>query len=373
MAKETLYTLVSTGGVYSTYQVTDELYNNVGSSLFQLGTVKRGFLGGADVVIRTGAGGTGNLLLEDTDYVILEEDFRKTELVGQYVYTAIRIDTVAYQTVNLYITYKVYGSYTNPVSLDEVGSIIPYVGSVVPSAQWMFLDGTAISKTTYASLFSRITSSIRGTAGTGACTFADTNDVVTCAGHGFSQGDNIYFSVITTTTGITINTNYFVCHVGTDTFRVATTYVLAMADTETTFATNGTGSIIYAPFGIGSSTTFNIPDLRGTSLVTAGTSVGYTQAEVFTLGTKYNDQFQGFQLGGTGYGGASIVYSQLIDNYVNSSTTPSSGSGAVSFNTTFQGSYWPLTPVDNGTYGAPRKGYTTRGKSIGMRHIIKVI
>lgn len=114
MSKDTLYKLTQTAGVYNTTQITDELYTNVGASAIQMGTVKRLFLGGADVVIRTAAGGGGTLLAEGVDYTIGNEDFDYTTEIGFHTYTSITIITVAYQSGNLYFTYKTYGSYTDP-------------------------------------------------------------------------------------------------------------------------------------------------------------------------------------------------------------------------------------------------------------------
>jgi len=117
MSKDTLYSLTQTAGIYDTTQITDELYSDVGSGIFQLGTVKRLFLGGADVVINTAAGGAGTLLVENADYTITQEDFDYTTTIGYHCYTGIQITTIAYQSGDLYITYKTYGSYTDPDSI----------------------------------------------------------------------------------------------------------------------------------------------------------------------------------------------------------------------------------------------------------------
>ncbi len=117
MSKDTLYSLTQTAGVYDTTQITDELYTDVGASAIQMGTVKRLFLGGTDFVINTAAAGAGTELVEGVDYDIVEEDFDYTTEIGFHVYTGIDITNVAYQSGDLYFTYKTYGSYTDPTAL----------------------------------------------------------------------------------------------------------------------------------------------------------------------------------------------------------------------------------------------------------------
>ena len=152
MSKNTLYKLTRTDGIYSTYTVTDELYTDCGSSGFSLGTTKRCFLGGSDMVIRTAASGGGTLLVENTDYTITEENFSYSELIGYHVYTQVIITNASYQSGNLYFSYKPYFSYTDPLSLEmlvPIGSIKKYIGASAPYSNWLLCDGSAISRTTY--------------------------------------------------------------------------------------------------------------------------------------------------------------------------------------------------------------------------------
>ncbi len=55
------------------------------------------------------------------------------------------------------------------------------------------------------------------------CTFQDAGDTVTRAAHGLANGTRVRFTTITTTTGISVDTIYFVVNAATDTFQVATT------------------------------------------------------------------------------------------------------------------------------------------------------
>lgn len=129
------------------------------------------------------------------------------------------------------------------------------------------------------------------------------------------------------------------------------------AVSRTTYATLFTA--IGVVWGVGDgSTTFNLPDLRASAPVGAGTSVGYTQNETYSLGAKYNDQMQGH-------------WHQMYG--------ASSGSGS-SFNvgtTNNSGTYTALSddkvrePKTDGTNGTPRTGNATRGKVVGVNYIIK--
>lgn len=86
-----------------------------------------------------------------------------------------------------------------------------------------------------------------------ACTFTDTGDVVGVAGHGLVNGQVIQFPTITTTTGITANTNYYVVNAATDTFKVSAT----AGGSAIALTTDGTGTIL-APITIGSTGNENL-------------------------------------------------------------------------------------------------------------------
>jgi len=118
--------------------------------------------------------------------------------------------------------------------------------------------------------------------------------------------------------------------------------------------------VIGTTYGVGDgSTTFNLPDMRAAAPVGAGTSVGYTQNETIALGSKLNDQFQGHRM------------SSLHTNFITDGVIlPGTGSGGL------KGSYTDPTtgdPITDGTNGTPRVGSVTRGKSVGVNYIIKVL
>lgn len=165
---------------------------------------------------------------------------------------------------------------TSPTAFMYPGLILPYVARTAP-AGWLVADGSAVSRTTYASLFGVLNASL----GTFATTIA-TPAVVTRNAHGLSTGDSVY---LTTTgalpTGLVANTVYYAVRIDANTFNLSTTRANAYAGTK--IATTGTQSGIHtvfdSPYGIGDgSTTFNLPDARGRSLaaldLNAGTAAG---------------------------------------------------------------------------------------------------
>lgn len=76
-----------------------------------------------------------------------------------------------------------------------------------------------------------------------AVTFTDSGDLVGLTSHGFSVGDVVVFPSITTTTGITVNTRYYVKTVpSSSTFTISAT----SGGSTTTLTTDGTGTVIRA-------------------------------------------------------------------------------------------------------------------------------
>jgi hypothetical protein len=74
-----------------------------------------------------------------------------------------------------------------------------------------------------------------------AVTFTDAGDLVNLTAHGLSDGNEVAFSVITTTTGIVINTIYFVVNAAADNFQVAST----LGGAALPLTTNGSGTAKY--------------------------------------------------------------------------------------------------------------------------------
>lgn len=74
-----------------------------------------------------------------------------------------------------------------------------------------------------------------------AVTFTDVGDLVTLNSHGLSNGDEVSFSTITSTTGIVINTIYYVVGSTTNTFQVAS----SVGGSALPLTTNGSGTVKY--------------------------------------------------------------------------------------------------------------------------------
>lgn len=72
-------------------------------------------------------------------------------------------------------------------------------------------------------------------------TFQDTGDTVTLASHGLSNGKRVSFPAITSTTGISVYTLYYVVNATTDTFQLS----LTQGGAPIALTTNGTGTMIY--------------------------------------------------------------------------------------------------------------------------------
>jgi surface protein len=74
-----------------------------------------------------------------------------------------------------------------------------------------------------------------------AVTLQDTGDTVTLNSHGLQDDDEVSFATIVTTTGIVINTIYYVVNSTTNTFQVAST----IGGSPLPLTTNGSGTIRY--------------------------------------------------------------------------------------------------------------------------------
>jgi len=72
-------------------------------------------------------------------------------------------------------------------------------------------------------------------------TFSDSGDTVEFSSHGLSNGDEVSFSSITSTTGIVINTIYFVVNAGANNFQLAS----SAGGSALTLTTNGSGTILH--------------------------------------------------------------------------------------------------------------------------------
>lgn len=79
---------------------------------------------------------------------------------------------------------------------------------------------------------------------TESVTFTDADDTVTLASHGLKTGDLVSFTVITSTTGISINTGYYAIVSSSSVFQLASSLANAQAGTALALTTNGTGTMV---------------------------------------------------------------------------------------------------------------------------------
>jgi len=120
-----------------------------------------------------------------------------------------------------------------------------------------------------------------------AVTFTDAGDTVNLNTHGLSNGDEVSFSVITTTTGIVINTIYFVVGATANTFQVAST----LGGSALPLTTNGSGTLKY------NSTIASI--IANTSVTVTRPMVGSaSQTLAFRLLGTYKALLKGFAVTG---------------------------------------------------------------------------
>lgn len=160
--------------------------------------------------------------------------------------------------------------------LNPTGVINQWAMKTAPTG-WLLCDGSAVSRTTYATLFGVLVPSI----GTFTVSVASPA-VVTLNGHGLVLCDTVY---LTTTgalpTGLSANTIYYVIYINANTFGLATTYANAVAGTgiNTSGTQSGTHTLYYCPWGLGDgSSTFNVPNFKGKVGVGLDSSFSYFRA-----------------------------------------------------------------------------------------------
>lgn len=122
-------------------------------------------------------------------------------------------------------------------------------------------NGAAISRTTYANLFTLLVTAAGFTSQTFTVTLASPG-VFTKSTHGLQGGGRLRLSTTgTLPTGLNNSTDYFVEIIDTDTFYLQDA---AGNRINTSVSQSGTHSYLQSWFGLGNgSTTFNVPDLRG--------------------------------------------------------------------------------------------------------------
>lgn len=108
-------------------------------------------------------------------------------------------------------------------------------------------------------------------------TFTDAGDLVNLTAHGLVNGDPVSFATIVTTTGITINTTYYVVNAATDTFQVAAT----IGGAALPLTSNGSGTVRYVATVVS---------------VIPNTSITLSRKATATLSTQFSLAPTGFEV-----------------------------------------------------------------------------
>ena len=261
---------------------------------------------------------------------------------------------------------------------DTLYSRIP-AGFVMESATiatptgWLKINEgpTAVSRTTYSTLYGAITAS------KGAVTITSaTPGVVTLTAHGLSTGSCVELTTTgTLPTNLSVNTNYYVIYVDANSFRLATSAANAIAGTaiDTSGGSpSGMHTLRHCPFGISGATNFLLPNRAAVVGVGAGSQTINTRAKTAVLGLVEEDQMQGWQLGATAdLAGARNYWAYIDARDVDNSGGSTTNYGLVRAKTDRQGTSSMLKAMNDGTNGTPRTGAETRENRIGMNYYIK--
>jgi len=243
-------------------------------------------------------------------------------------------------------------------AVTPTGSIIAYSAPVGAPTSWLACDGSAVSRTTYSTLFTVLCPSI----GTFTTTIASPA-VITQTAHGLLEANAVY---LTTTgalpTGLSANTRYFVKYLTVNTYNLSLTQ--GGANINTSGTQSGTHTSVRCPWGVGNgTTTFTLPDLQGrilagveataTRLTTANandsnitsTVVGSTGGDQYpqvhthiqNIHTHITDSIWSNVAGGTQVSLASGYWYNPVNAGVQGATATNQN--------------WPLTPDPSGASG----------------------
>jgi hypothetical protein len=152
-------------------------------------------------------------------------------------------------------------------------------GGITAPSGYLLCDGSAVSRTTYATLWSTLNAN-----STVTITIASPG-VVTWNAHLLGNGDPVRLQTTgALPTGLTANTTYYVVNKATNTFQLATSRGGTAINTSGT--QSGTHTAIFAPWGWGdNSTTFNVPDLRGRTVAGRDDMGGTAASRLTTAGS----------------------------------------------------------------------------------------
>ena len=152
----------------------------------------------------------------------------------------------------------------NSMSLVPIGTVLSYGSGITAPNGFIFTNGAALSRTTYADLFKLLVTDQGYTSQTFTVTIANPA-VFTKTAHGFTNGERLRLSTTgALPTGLNTTADYFVEKLTDNTFYLTTSVFGVATRVITTGTQSGTHSYLQSLYGLGdNSTTFNAPDARG--------------------------------------------------------------------------------------------------------------
>jgi microcystin-dependent protein len=199
----------------------------------------------AEIDAGTATGATGASIATTPDQLALSIYATRLPTANQKLAIA-GLSTTAVSATNLLVDERAL-----------TGIIVPFGGRTAITG-WLLCDGSAVSRTTYASLLAVICPSQTFTV-----TIASPG-VFSATSHGLVLGDKVHF---TTTgglpSGLAANTDYYVISAGLTSSAFEVALSPSGAAVNTTGSQSGVHTVYKGAYGKGDgSTTFNVPDLR---------------------------------------------------------------------------------------------------------------
>ncbi|HEX3047191.1 MAG TPA: hypothetical protein VHY08_20725, partial [Bacillota bacterium] len=115
--------------------ISDEKHKDAGTKVFCLNHDT--FWGGSDLEIWTGSNKTGTQLIQDTDYILGNEDINLSDSSEKAVYTTVNVINASFQSGTLYFTYYTLGDYTQAKDINDVNHSLN-TGWVDPREIWTY-------------------------------------------------------------------------------------------------------------------------------------------------------------------------------------------------------------------------------------------
>ena len=130
--------------------------------------------------------------------------------------------------------YAVYDNASNFVALSAAGNFTVNWGDGTGNTN----VSTGVQAETNI-VYANVSGNPVGTSSAVACTFTDSGDTVNLTAHGWQNGQVVNFAAITSTTGISTFTKYYIVNRAADTFQVSTT----IGGSAVALTTNGSGTV----------------------------------------------------------------------------------------------------------------------------------